>query len=83
LQRLRVWGVSFYGSYNGSTFTEIAKNIVIPGAKEDASALESGNIAIPKSKYRYLKMTYDNYEYPSSSGTLQIAEFNLGNIVIE
>lgn len=83
LQRLRVWGVSLYGSNDGNLFTEIAKSIVIPGAKEDASALESGNITIPKSKYRYLKMTYDDYEYPSTSGTLQIAEFNLGNIVIE
>lgn len=83
LQRLRVWGVSLYGSNDGNSFTEIVKSVVIPGAKEDASALESGNIVIPKSKYRYLKMTYDVYEYPSNSGTLQISEFNLGNIVIE
>ncbi|MDR1883275.1 MAG: Ig-like domain-containing protein [Prevotella sp.] len=75
---LRVRKVSFYGSNDGGAFTEIKAGIDIPDATSSAaSAIESGNVSLPPTSYRFIKMTYDAWDTASGS-SMQIAEFNLG-----
>lgn len=76
---LRVWGISMYGSNDGSNFTEIKSDIDIP-YENNTDKIE---IDIPGSSYRYIKVQYTKWsdiaEGGSKSGsTLQVAEFNVG-----
>lgn len=68
---LRVQELSFYGSNNGETFTEIQTNITIP-----TNAIEVGYKDLPESTYRYVKVKYTKWN-TSSSNCVQIGEFNL------
>ncbi len=69
---LRVWGVSLYGSDNGTDFTPIAENEAI-----DYEATED-TVDLPvQVTFRYIRMTYDLWD-PDSGSTIQIAELNLG-----
>jgi hypothetical protein len=78
-KNLRVWAVTLYGSNNGTDFTPITKSLDIPNV-DDNSSKDSGNVKVPKSKYRYIKMTYDKW-VTATSASMQIAEFYLGNII--
>lgn len=79
---LRVWGISMYGSNDGSNFTEIKSDIDIPYENNT----DEIKIDIPESSYRYIKVQYTKWsdlvdiaEGGSKSGsTLQVAEFNVG-----
>ena len=67
---LRAQKYSFYGSDDGASFSAISEGVAV-----DAGQLSlMGDL--PKSTYRYIKVTYD--QWSSSSSTMQIAEFNLG-----
>lgn len=74
---LRVYGLSVYGSNDNKTFTAIKTNISIPNV-DDGSVMESGNVDLPLSTYRYVKVVYT--EWNSGGNTMQIAEFNIGRL---
>jgi hypothetical protein len=67
------------GSNDGVNFTRIATNVAVPNVGT-ASQQESGNIAIPKSTYRYLKFAMATAAcfHPSSGNTVQVQELNIG-----
>lgn len=73
---LRVWGVALFGSNDGETFVEIAKDIAI-----DSSLNELMTFNIPESSYRYIKVQYTDWSDlngVTSGSTIQVAEFNVG-----
>ncbi|MDR2039389.1 MAG: DUF4998 domain-containing protein [Bacteroidales bacterium] len=67
---LRVHKASFYGSNTGGN-----DYVLITGVDIDVDAQEN-RYDIPRSTYRYLKMTYD--QWTDTSSAMQIAEFYLG-----
>jgi hypothetical protein len=73
---LRVWALSIYGSDDGVNFSEIQSNISIPNVKNGA-VLETPNIEIPYSYYRYIKVFYEEWD-PVNNSAMQISEFYLG-----
>jgi hypothetical protein len=73
---LRVWALSIYGSNDGVNFSEIEKNIDTPSYSV-GSVLETPNIAIPRSRYRYIKVVYEKWDTVNNS-SVQISEFYLG-----
>lgn len=72
---LRVNKVSIYGSNDGETFVPISTAINIP---TDSDVAEVKVPFAMKQHYRYFKMTYDGWS--SSGTTMQISEFNIGNV---
>ncbi|MGV8091073.1 MAG: DUF4998 domain-containing protein [Mangrovibacterium sp.] len=68
---LRAQKYSFYGSNDGNNFEAIQIGVTI-----DVNQLEITQ-DLPKSAFRYLKVTYDQWNTATSSA-MQIAEFNLG-----
>ncbi len=73
---LRVHGISILGSNDGENFTMIAENVSIPNVTVPTST-DSGDITIPVSAYRYVKVVYTDWD-TSSGSTMQMAEFYLG-----
>ena len=70
---IRVNKVSVYGSNDGEAFTPISTDINI------ATNVDEVSVPLPiKQHYRYFKMTYDGWS--SSGTTMQVSEFNIGNI---
>ena len=70
---LRVKKVSVYGSNDGENFTEIQKGIDI------TTSINEVTVALPvQSTFQYFKMTYD--AWASGGNTMQISEFNIGNM---
>ncbi|MDR2472201.1 MAG: DUF4998 domain-containing protein [Tannerella sp.] len=86
-QNLKPQMVSFYGS-NGpdplnATWTLIRGSIVPPGCTDPSNNSNlnhigriSGNVVLPESNYRYVKMTYDGWT--DSSNSMQLSELFLG-----
>ena len=71
---LNTKAVSFYGKDNESdAWTEIKTKAALPDAKENTVTLPS------TVKYRYLKMTYDEWDTKTGS-TMQFAELAIKNI---
>lgn len=69
------------GSNDGENFETIATDVVITGGREDTE-VESPDISIPTSNYRYLKFFFQKNEcfYSISQGaSAQLSEFYLGN----
>jgi hypothetical protein len=73
---LRVWALSMYGSDDGVNFSEILANFEIPNVKY-SSIIETPNLAIPFSRYRYIKVFYEDWD-PVNNSAMQISEFYLG-----
>ncbi|MDR1887757.1 MAG: discoidin domain-containing protein [Prevotellaceae bacterium] len=73
---LRVWGLSVYGSDDGVNFSEIRRDIDIPSYSVP-SILETPNIELPLSSYRYIKVVYEKWD-PVNNSAMQISEFYLG-----
>ncbi|MDR2038373.1 MAG: discoidin domain-containing protein [Bacteroidales bacterium] len=73
---LRVWGLSIYGSNDGTNFSEIQLDIDIPNVTS-TNDLESPNIEIPLSTYRYIKAIYTKWDTVNNSA-VQMSEFYLG-----
>jgi hypothetical protein len=73
---LRLWALSIYGSNDGENFSEIKSNIAIPDVQNGA-VLESPNIEIPESYYRYVKIFYEEWDLVNN-GAIQFTEFYLG-----
>ncbi len=72
---LRVTKVSAYGSNDGETFTELLKQASVPTAASISEVI----IDLPSQvTYRYFKLTYDGWS--NSGNTIQMSDFNLGNI---
>ncbi|MBD8390318.1 Ig-like domain-containing protein [Dysgonomonas sp. BGC7] len=68
------------GSDDGINFTPIATNVVIPDAAK-AEVMETPNLSIPKTKYRYLKFFCSKDACFNSAGTrgsVQFAEIYIG-----
>jgi hypothetical protein len=72
---LRVWALSMYGSNDGVNYSEIQPTISIPYVK-DSDVLETPNIEIPRSRYRYLKVFFDDWDNVNNSA-MQMSEFYL------
>jgi hypothetical protein len=73
---LRVWALSIYGSNDGVNFSEIRSNIAIPDVQNNA-VLETPNIEIPDSYFRYIKVFYEEWD-PVNNSAIQMSEFYLG-----
>lgn len=73
---LRIWSLTMYGSDDNVNWQVIKENIVTTGY-ETTSVLESPNIPIPRSKFRYLKVEYTDWDTANNSAC-QLAEFYLG-----
>lgn len=75
---LRVWGISMYGSNDGTNFTKIQSDIDIP-YENNTDKIE---IDIPESAYRYIKVQLIKWSDIAGGstlgGTMQIGEFNVG-----
>jgi hypothetical protein len=86
---LQVWKASFYGSNDGTNFT-----LIKAGVDTKSELTGGGNLPADDPKlnvtvkleqtvnYRYIKMTYDDWNHDASM-SMQIAEFNIGKTVIE
>jgi hypothetical protein len=68
--------VSIYGSNDNSSWMPIALNVTIPG-EADASLLETDNLPLPLSSYRYVKILLARWDTVNNSNA-QMAEFYLG-----
>ena len=86
-QTLKPQKISFYGSNDAdplsATWHEIQKEIAPPGSGDPSNNANlnhigriSGNVILPESNYRYIKMTYD--EWTDSSNSMQLSELYLG-----
>jgi hypothetical protein len=86
-QNLKPQMVSFYGSNDAdplsATWTVIQKSIVPPGSGDPSNNANmdhigriSGNVILPESDYRYIKLTYDGWT--DSSNSMQLSELYLG-----
>jgi hypothetical protein len=73
---LRLWALSIYGSDDGVNFSEIQSNIAVPDVKNGA-ILETPNMDIPYSYFRYIKVFYEEWD-PVNNSAIQISEFYLG-----
>jgi hypothetical protein len=73
---LRVWALSIYGSDDGVNYSEIQPTMSVPNVK-NGGILETPNIEIPHSYYRYLKVFFDEWDNVNNSA-MQISEFYLG-----
>lgn len=76
---LRVWGISMFGSNDGSNFTKIGPDVI----DIDYDATDEIEKEIPKSTYRYIRVQYVKWSNNSGGetklgSTLQVAEFNVG-----
>jgi hypothetical protein len=85
-QNLKPQMLSFYGSNDAplsATWHEIQKGIVPTGSGDPSNNANlnhigriSGNIILPESNYRYIKITYDGWTEASNS--MQLSELYLG-----
>jgi hypothetical protein len=86
-QNLKPQMLSFYGSNDANplsaTWHEIQKRIVPPGCEDPSNNANlnhigriSGNIILPESNYRYIKITYDGWT--DASNSMQLSELYLG-----
>ncbi len=73
---LRPYAISLLGSNDGETYTTIEEDVTVTNA-DDVEKSESGNIYIPESTYRYVKVVFTDWD-ASSGSTMQMAEFYLG-----
>lgn len=74
-ENIRVKKVSLWGSNDGENFIEIVKDIAIAVDK----SISEVTVDLPGSvTYQYVKMTYN--AWASGGNTMQISEFNLGNM---
>jgi hypothetical protein len=86
---LQVWKASFYGSNDGENYTLIKAGVDTKSELTGGGNLPADdpklNVTIKLDetvKYRYIKMTYDDWNHDASM-SMQIAEFNIGKTVIE
>ncbi len=75
---LRVRKISLYGSNDGINFSEIQKDMAVPGV-DNGSAIAPESFDLPPSEYRYIKMVYEEWN-KSSGNSMQISEVNVGTI---
>lgn len=72
---LRPWEISLYGSNDGTNFTVIQENVVIPGAETGADL--TATVLFNQAECRYLKVQYVRW-HTTSSTTMQVAEVWVG-----
>jgi hypothetical protein len=73
---LRIWAVTIYGSHDKTNWENIVTNMTVTDYTI-TSNLESPNIQIPRSYFRYFKIEYTKWDTVNNSA-IQLAEFYLG-----
>jgi hypothetical protein len=73
---LRIWAVSIYGSHDRENWSKIVNDLTVTNYSI-AGTMESPNIPIPRSYFRYLKIEYTQWD-PKNNSAIQLAEFYLG-----